>query len=249
MDKLKQQQAAFAAHLRHPQLSPPPVNIEDRRLDIYRQLFFNNIKQFISSAFPVLCSLHEERQWNELIRDFYTNHKAQSPYFLEISEEFLAWLKNPALLIHQQYPFAAELAHYEWVELALDVADSFMPNVTNVEGSILTNTLALSDVAWPLLYSWPVHLIGKDFQPQQANEMPTCLVVYRNVDDKVCFLESNITTLRLLEIIQDQPNNTGLMSLQQLALEMPHTQANNIIQFGQNALEQLLQLSIIVIRV
>ena len=39
-------QIEFAAHLRHPQLNAAPANIEDRRLEIYRSLFFNNIEGF-----------------------------------------------------------------------------------------------------------------------------------------------------------------------------------------------------------
>ena len=40
----RQVQREFAAHLRDPANNPAPGNIEERRLAIYRELFFNNVK-------------------------------------------------------------------------------------------------------------------------------------------------------------------------------------------------------------
>ncbi|HKX55116.1 MAG TPA: putative DNA-binding domain-containing protein, partial [Xanthomonadales bacterium] len=34
---------AFAAHIRNPAVAPAPADVEDRRMQIYRDLFFNNI--------------------------------------------------------------------------------------------------------------------------------------------------------------------------------------------------------------
>lgn len=245
MQDFQQQQAQFAAHLRNPEQHAAPAGVEARRLKIYRELFFNNIEKFISGAFPVLRSLVADADWQILVRDFYATHKAQSPYFLEISEEFLAWLENEQLSIHQSLPFARELAHYEWVELALDVADDSTPAGIDPQGDLLAGVPILSGVAWPLVYHWPVHLIGRDYQPQEPSEQPVCLVVYRNRDDKVEFLEANPLTLRLLEIIAEERRLTGEQVLVQLAQEMQQADVQAIIGFGQAVLQQLHALHII----
>jgi hypothetical protein len=238
-------QAQFAAHLRDPENTPAPDNIEDRRLKIYRELFYNNIENFLSSGFPVFKSLFAQNEWHALVRDFYATHKAHSPYFLEISEEFLQYLSNDELPIHQQYPFAQALTHYEWVELALDVSDETPQEDVNVNGDLMHELPVLSGLAWPLVYEWPVHMIGKTFQPQQPSEQPVCLVVYRNADEKVAFLEANPLTLRLLEIIGSEEPLSGKDALIQLAQEMQQSDVESIIQFGKTILEQLHSLGII----
>ena len=55
---LKKQLYEFAAHIRDPENKPAPENIEDRRMGIYRDLFFNNIEGFLSGTFPVLKRLY-----------------------------------------------------------------------------------------------------------------------------------------------------------------------------------------------
>ena len=59
-EKLARLQTRFAAQIRNPQSVPAPEGIEDRRMDIYRNLFFSNVCTFLSSNFPVLKSLYEE---------------------------------------------------------------------------------------------------------------------------------------------------------------------------------------------
>ena len=94
MSELADIQRAFAAHIREPDLHAAPAGIEDRRMKIYRELFYNNIEGFISSAFPVLRKLYSDTDWHAMVRDFVHRHQSQTPYFLVISEEVLAYLEN-----------------------------------------------------------------------------------------------------------------------------------------------------------
>ena len=87
-------QRQFAAHLREPNIHAAPEDIEDRRMKIYRDLIYNNIERFISSAFPIIRKLYSDTHWHEMVRDFVHRHQSQTPYFLEISEEFLAYLEH-----------------------------------------------------------------------------------------------------------------------------------------------------------
>ncbi len=52
-----QQQYDFAAHIRNPEQNPAPAGIEDRRMGIYRELFYNNVEGFLSNGFPVLAGI------------------------------------------------------------------------------------------------------------------------------------------------------------------------------------------------
>ena len=55
-----QQQYEFAAHIRDPEHKPAPDDIEDRRMGIYRELFYNNVEGFLSNSFPVLRKLMDD---------------------------------------------------------------------------------------------------------------------------------------------------------------------------------------------
>ena len=91
---LTAQQRRMADHLRDPQGKAPPEGIEERRLQVYRDLVYRNIKGFIDSTFPVLCSLHSEAEWEALVREFIREYRCHSPLFLEISEEFIGFLAS-----------------------------------------------------------------------------------------------------------------------------------------------------------
>ncbi|MGB4073290.1 DNA-binding domain-containing protein [Pseudomonas sp.] len=172
-----ERQQQFAARIRQPAEQPLLDGITAERMAVYEALFFNNIEGFISGAFPVLHRLIEASRWQRLVRSFIAEHQARTPYFLEISQEFLAWLQQGYVAEAGDPPFILELAHYEWVELALDVSEAELP------------ALGWSPLAWPLAYQWPVQRIGVDYQPATPPAEPTCLLVWRDGQDKVRFLQ------------------------------------------------------------
>ena len=71
-------QFEFAGHIRNPLSNSAPEGIEDRRLAIYRNLFFNNIESFIANGFPILKSITDTDRWVSLVRDFVHRHQSQS---------------------------------------------------------------------------------------------------------------------------------------------------------------------------
>jgi len=115
-------QYAFAAHIRDPANAVAPAGIEDRRMAIYRELFFNNLHSLLGTFFPVLRKICSDDQWRHAIREFMKVHRARTPYFLELPEEFLAFLQNEYRTLDDEFPFLTELAHYEYAELALRVS-------------------------------------------------------------------------------------------------------------------------------
>ena len=115
-------QYAFAAHIRDPEHRPAPEGIEDRRMAIYTKLFFNNLRSLLATFFPVLRKLHDDDHWARFIRGFMQQHTAKTPYFLQLPEEFLDFLRNEYEPQDDDHPFLTELAHYEYIELALSVS-------------------------------------------------------------------------------------------------------------------------------
>lgn len=206
---LAEQQRAFAAHLRDPERAPPPAGIEPRRLAIYRDLFFNNLADLLGGAFPVARRILGAEPWKRLIRAFYAGHHAHTPYFLELPREFLEWLQARTERPGDEPPFLDELAHYEWVELALAVSEEELPAAGPLPASPLDAPLAVSPLAWPLAYRWPVHRLAPDFQPAEPPAVPTFIVVYRDRSDAVQFLEVGAETARLLDALEQAPGSTA----------------------------------------
>lgn len=245
MSQFQALQAEFAAHLRHPELHKSPEGIEERRLQIYRDLFYNNIETFASNTFPVLRSLLGDTRWHAIVRDFYHRHISHSPYFLEISQEFLRYFQEEFTPQEGDPPFLVELAHYEWVELALDVSTEHFPDSDLPAADLLDGYPVVSPLAWRLSYQYPVHRISAEFQPNEPPPAATCLVVYRNRNDKVQFVESNPVTFRLLQLFESG-SMTGREALLMLASEMSHPQPEQLMAFGQQLVEDLLVKQILV---
>jgi hypothetical protein len=245
-EHLKSQLYNFAAHIRDPDNEPAPEDIEDRRLGIYRNLFFNNVDSFLSSTFPVLKSLYDEQSWQELARSFYTQHRCQSPYFLEISREFLDYLQSGHVQRDVDPPFLFELAHYEWVELALSISQEEV-SLTNIdtECSLLAGHPVISPLAWLLTYSYPVHRISPEFQPRQAAGQPTCIIVYRDEHDEVQFKEINTVTARLLQQLETEAKATGEELLVEIAGELGYADPGQIVKAGSDILQELKSCGII----
>lgn len=239
---LADSQLAMARYLRDPEAEQPPAGLEQRRLDIYRNLIFNNIEGFISGGFPVLRSLYEEMDWHGLVRAFIDSHRCHTPYFLEISQEFLQFLLQEYSARDCDPPFIAELAHYEWVELALDVSAESLPQPID-EADVLDAVPVLSPLAWLLSYQYPVHQIGPGFRPAQPGE-PCYLVVYRDREDVVRFMELNAVSARLVELLRDNRAASGTELLQRLADELG-AERPTIMEFGAEQLRQLSRQSVL----
>ncbi len=243
----QQRQYAFAAHIRDPQSVPAPPGIEDRRMGIYRELFFNNLHKLISSTFPVLKKLHTAGAWRDLVREFMMRHEAQTPYFLEIPREFLSFLEHEHVATESDYPFLLELAHYEWAELALSVSPE-QDDMSRIDGDgdLLEGVPVKSVLAWSLQYRFPVHRISPTFLPDTPGEQPTFLAVWRKPDDELGFMELNSLSARLLGLVEsNEESRSGRQLLLRLATDLAHADPDAFVVHGAGALQDLHRAGII----
>ena len=239
-------QYQFTAHIRDPENNPAPSEIEDRRMEIYRGLLYRNVQGFIANAFPVTRQLYSEDNWHKMIRDFFSNHNSHSPYFKEISKEFLDYLTNERESQPEDPKFLNELAHYEWLEIMLAFVDIDMDwESMNRQGDLMHEIPVLSPLMQLNQYQYPVHKIKPDFQPDSPAEQPTYLIVYRDQKDKVGFMELNPMTARLVELVANNNTSTGEELLKNLAKEIPSMREEVILHGGHTALTQLREKDIV----
>ena len=240
-------QYAFAAHIRDPENQPAPEGIENRRMAIYRNLFFNNLRSLLSKTFPVIRKIHSDEHWDRFIRQFMQNHQAKTPYFLELPEEFLNFLSKEYEHQADDFPFLNELAHYEYIELALSIStESNNLDGIDPDGDLLSNIPVKSVLTWPFAYQYAVHHISPSFKPTEAEAQPVYLAVYRQENDKVGFLELNPVTASLLNAIEENAaNRTGEELLREIASAINYLNVDAFVKHGAETLKEMRQLEIL----
>ncbi|SHH27244.1 HvfC family RiPP maturation protein [Ferrimonas marina] len=240
MSDFTQLQADFMAHIRAPEAGEPPAGLEARRMQIYRDLMFNNVSGFVDSGFPVLRSLTEPERWQQRLRRFFAEHDCHSPLFVDIAKEFLAFLANEP----QLRPWELALAHYEYLELQVDTGEEItdQPLLTEAE-QVLTEPLALYRASALGQYGYPVHRLGSDCPEVEPH--PTFLLVYRDVEDEVAFTELNGMTARLLELLREAPGSSAQALAETMTEALPELAPEVVAQGAGQILLQMAQLGIV----
>jgi uncharacterized protein len=208
----QQFQMAFGRRCRDPRAARP-AGVSPRRMAVYEELLFNNITGFLDACFPVGRKLLGDTRWRRLNRAFFRDWRSGTPIFREIPQEFLRFLNG----CRQPLPaWFRQLAHYEWVELAVDTSS--------------TTTLL------NLRYDWPVQHIGPSWRPRKP--VATYLLVFRDLDDIVRFVETNAITARLVALLTAH-ECTGAEAIELLASEIDEKSALAVRHYGPTILDDL----------
>jgi hypothetical protein len=88
-----------------------------------------------------------------------------------------------------------------------------------------------------LAYDYPVQKISAQFKPDEQEA--THLLVFRNAEFEVNFIELNPMVYVLLESIKQ--GKTGKQALTELARQIQHPEPDLIVEFGHEVLEDLMQ--------
>lgn len=233
-------QRALGDYIRDP-ARPPPPGIEARRLKIYSDLFFSNVEGLLAGNFPVIRRILGDAGWPALVRAFYRDHPARTPLFTELAREFVQYLQARGETGTGDPPWLAELAHYEWAELVLQIreAEPAAGRHDTPGAGLLDGMPRLSPLAWPLHYRWPVHRIGPGHLPDRPPAEPTLLLLRRDRAGKVHFQQLSALTFRLLQRLQEAPELDGRAQLQALAAEAAAPDVDAFVAQGEAMLRQL----------
>lgn len=236
-------QLAFTAHIRDPHHQPRPVGVVASRIAVYQEIVFNNLFASVSACFPVAQKVLGKRAWLKLTQAFLREHAANTPIFRQIPEEFLSFLSYANMHANTDVksllpPYLASLCHYEWIELLVAAMPTpeFASEKINPTGNLLTEHPVFTLTMQLLHYDYAVHKISPRNKPKQKQS--THLLVYRNTEDLVKFVELNAVTFKLLTLLQ-QNKNTGEQTFRLLANELTQLHPETIIQFGLETLESL----------
>lgn len=205
-------QLAFCQAVRKPQndLSTVVQGVAVDRMQVYQELLYNNVSNFIETVFPVARSLIDTEKWQALKRDFFANAHCESPFYLDISKQFLDYLQTNNVSELQHYPWLLELLHVEWMELHVELADFDWP-----ETSVLLQASQLDQLAtdqqisfsvplWVLGYQWTVYEWRIGHKVDGELPAPSFLLVWRDCDDDRCQQVISPLYAFLIDVMQQQ---------------------------------------------
>lgn len=237
-------QRQFLAHLRD-QVQPLPTGFAEQRVGIYVDLLYNKFNESLELCFPVTCALLGEVAWQRKLKAFIAQHRCLSPYYRQIPDEFMDYLQTETAS-DPDFPFLLELAHFEWIEMVLAIAEAEPLETFN--NTDINNWLDTYPVFVPVLhllhYAYPVQRINLDYQPSEPPEQATHILGFRDQQDIVQFMALNPATARFIELLQ----STGCTvrdAMQQIATELQHPEPSALYAFGIDTLVDLMRQGVI----
>lgn len=239
--------AALCALIRNKKPNTSLADIESDRLAIYKELFFNNIKNFLDNFFPILACFYSKENWTQLASAFMSDHCSQTPYFREINREFLLYLQYEYQTTAQDPPFMLALAHYEWVTTIMEyAAQTFVTKDLENKADLLQQVVAVSPLVCSLRYDYAVHTIKSASDPSFVAQKETFVIVYRDRSDTVGVMESNIVTARLLELFAAS-SLTAKQALAIIADELGRQDIQQVLEHGAKTVKVLQEADIIML--
>jgi uncharacterized protein len=241
----QQYQFAFTGHIRDPKLNKRPRGVDERRMKVYNELVYNNLEGFLLACFPVLRQVLGKRKWSRLVRDFFSVHRCHTPFFRQIPDEFVHYLKNERGEQPDDPEFLQDLAHYEWVELMLSVSNREIEfELIDPKGDLMSGRPALNHLLSLQSYAYPVHRIGPRFKPAAAQKEETHFAILRNSKDEVKFILLNPVSLRLLFLLQTT-TLSGEAALLRIADELKHPDPAVVLAGGREIMQSLRESQVI----
>jgi uncharacterized protein len=211
----------FASHMRHAPESIARSENDDqrtRRTNVYRELFWNNARSLLASNFPVIRRLHSDSEWLALTAAFYTQPNLAEPNFTKFAQMFIAFLQENPTHWQTQRPFLADLAMYEWLETELRFSEAVLPIGAPSPSLHPNNSLKLSPLARVIGSAYPLQKIRPDFQPTE--QTPTFLLLHRDAQNKVQFMELAPLSYALLSAFDTAERVSVETTLNDLAVQL-----------------------------
>lgn len=232
-------QTTFAARIRDPRGVPRPPGVPARRMRVYEELLFNNLEGFLLACYPVTRRLLGAARWRLVVRRFFAGHRCHSPLFRDIAKSFLDWMQDQVPVIFPTLPFLTELMHYEWLELAVEIApDAIDPDAVDPAGDIYEGRPVLNPTARLACYRYPVHRIGPRWRQQPPDSSAHCYLIFRTAQDEVRFVMLTALAAQLLIMLKER-RLSGRDALLRLAEQTPPAHLEAFLAGGSALLREL----------
>lgn len=185
-----------------------------RRFLIYRRLVHNRLRAAAREFIPRAAARRGTEAFVADFAAFMAEHASRSPYLRDVPGEFVAWAVPRWAALPDVPRFLGDLARHELLEgeVRNDPAGGESPTGKAVD---LEAPLRFDGSCRLMHYDWAVHKLS--YSTDDRSE-PVCasthLLVYRDADSKVRYLELTVWATAVLEALLDERNTVkaGLLA-------------------------------------
>lgn len=225
-------QQQFSAAVRA--VNPSSTRFDQDKVQLYQSLLRNNLDACVNRCFPILRQLLPSKIWAELIINFLAQGKGKTPLYLQLPYEFVEYIQENPI---EGYPFAADLAHYEWIELDLEMADCNEKPHLNIP-PVLDVPWRLAAASRLLAYDFPVDTISVQHGPQEPSP---CYFLVHKQDVQVVFIKLSVQSYQILQLMITQ-QHSPMQVIHALQQHFPQTNvkalSKDMLQFLQPLVEE-----------
>ncbi len=128
------------------------------RLHHYRRLVYNVVRNTMDTAFPISLAALGEEQWDELVQDFFSKERPQTPQIWKLPFEFYKYHSNQDTGTRIHKPYLDDLLYFEWIEIEIHtMPDRTVPEHSKT-GNIFLDILAFNPEYEIIRLDYPVHM-------------------------------------------------------------------------------------------
>lgn len=165
-----------------------------KRLEVYRDLVKGSFNELLKKIYPNIYKL-TNKEWKSLLSKYIEVFPPASPMLGKVGEKFPVFLSKQKKLL-KKYPFIAELALYEWLELEIYEKEDYCNSAK--KNLILNPTHKFCEFKYPI-----PEIVESSLNLKNISMKPTNLLIYRDPNSfKVRFMELSLGTLDYLELVK-----------------------------------------------
>lgn len=128
------------------------------RLQHYRRLVFNVVKDALETAFPITSGFLPAKRWLVMVEHFFGHHPCQSYQVWKLPHEFYEYALQQKWAEKYSLPFLPDLLYFEWIEMELYNMEDLPVPACSQQGNWLKDVLVLNPEFRLLKLEYPVHL-------------------------------------------------------------------------------------------
>ena len=207
--------------------------INRKHIHHYRRLVSNVVKGSLDSAYPLTKKLLGEKEWSDLVFEFFGRYKIQEPQVWKMPKSLLEYLKENDHQFKKVYPFLTELLLFEWAEIEIHMMEDIDQGMDDEKGDYFEDEIVINAESAILPLSYPVHKVtAKDITPEMKGNY--FVLIYREKDTgKVQFMDISVLYAVLIDKLSDGKSINVLIEEMNTVFNIKNKQIliDNIIPF------------------
>jgi hypothetical protein len=197
-------------------------SLDKTGVELYATLLQYGQQDLMASIYPY-CAKVLKKKWEPSVKEYFLLYPANHYNLNRAAQRFPTYLKNQGSDFLKKYPFLAELAEYEWLELELLEIDQVVTTQPNLVLSkpehFIHYAPLLNSVLLLRQYEYPVSLIVDKLESKKSitavKPETSRLAIYRHPLTNHCkYLDLGQIAFEVIQASMDRPHSyADLISL------------------------------------